>query len=141
MYKANERLDVWDWQEPVCYIFDDSKEYAMQCYSNLWEIKTHHPESKERIAGIAFGNDEYFAPLQAADFIAYATVLSHKQGAAVWEEGSIFRDLLLDIDPAWGKLYDGEHWSRDALEGQKEKIVEICNRQPIQTAHKKRPKN
>ena len=112
----------------------------MQCYSNLWEIKTRHPETKKQIAGIAFGSDEHFAPLQAADLIAYATVLSHRYGQSVWGEGSVFRNLLLDIDPAFGKLYDGEHWTREALEEQKDMVVAICDRPPITTSDKKRPK-
>ena len=46
------RLNKWGFhEEPLCMIFDDNKDYAMKCYSNLWEIKTRTPELRNRIAG------------------------------------------------------------------------------------------
>jgi|ERR1017187_596881 hypothetical protein len=138
LWQVTKRLDMWKWSEPVCLIFDDSRDYAMQCYSNMWEIRTRHPELRKRIAGIAFGNDEYFAPLQAADLLSYATALQHRYGNGIWSEGSLFRNLLLDENPAYGKLYDGEHWDKESLDGQKARIIEVGNRQDIPISGRKR---
>ena len=133
-----KRLDAWNWADPVCLIFDDSKDYAMQCYSNMWEVKDRHPELKNRIAGIAFGNDEYFAPLQAADLLSYATTLYQRYGDGVWSEGSVFRNLLLDENPAYGKLYDGENWDQERLEKQKDSIVSVGDRPDMPSSGRKR---
>jgi hypothetical protein len=136
---AATRLDGWYGEEPVCLIFDDSKDYGMKCYSSLWEIKTRYPELKKSIAGIAFGSDECFAPLQAADLLSYATVLAHRVGDGVWsDESSDFRGLLMTSDPAIGKLYDGERWNKLALEHEKDLITAIGNRPHLSIGTRKR---
>jgi hypothetical protein len=124
-----KRLDAWGWtHEPICMIFDDAKDYAMRCYSNFWEVKTRNPELGQRIAGIAFGDDKHFAPLQAADFLSYATTLEQRYGSHAWSEHSQFHSLLLDENPAYGKLYDSEQWDKVELENQREQILAVCNR-------------
>lgn len=136
---AIERLNKWGFSDqPICMIFDDNKDYAMKCYSNMWEIKTRHPELRDRIAGIAFANDEFFAPLQAVDLLAYATGTEYMLGADGWSEHSEFRPLLLDENPAYGKLYDGEFWNEKALKDRADMIRLIGDRPDLRAKGERR---
>jgi hypothetical protein len=136
---AVERKKQWGLEsEPICMIFDDNKDYAMKLYASLWELRTRHPELRRHIAGIAFGNDEHFAPLQAVDLLAYATATEYRLGPDAWGENSDFRALLQSEDPAFGKLYDGEFWNREELEKQKDIIVQIGNRSDVEMPNEKR---
>jgi hypothetical protein len=132
LHLTMKRLEVWRWDQPVCMIFDDSEAYSMACYHSYCEVRRLHPEAKNRLAGIAFGNDEAFAPLQAADLLAYAVTVEQRRGEAAWSgPDRIFRDLLLDIDPAFGKMYDSERWTKEALEEQGPDISRVVNRERL----------
>ncbi len=128
---AIERLKKWNWDEPICLIFDDSRDYSMKAYSNLWEVRDRNPDIKRWIAGIAFGNDEKFAPLQAADFLAYATAKMSILGDDGWLEHPQFKNLLLDQNPAYGKLYDSENWTSEELERRRDEILAVVNREDL----------
>lgn len=123
-----ERLDKWGWHEPVCMIFDDSEAYSMKAYANLCEIKDRNPDLRKRVAGIAFGDDEFFAPLQAADLLAYATTRMNSSGDGAWLYHPQFKNLLKDENPAYGKLYDSENWDVAELDRRKEELLQVGNR-------------
>jgi hypothetical protein len=124
-----DRMKKWNWEESICLIFDDSRDYSMKAYANLWEVKDRNPEVKQRVAGIAFGNDEKFAPLQAADFLAYATARANRLGDSAWFEHPQFKNLMLDENPAYGKLHDSEYWDDEVIERNKDNLIAIGNRQ------------
>jgi hypothetical protein len=126
------RLAKWNWVQPVCMIFDDSESYSMACYHSYCDVRRIHPEAKDLFAGIAFGNDDTFAPLQAADLLAYATTIEQRRGKAAWTgKNRIFHGLLLDDNPAFGKLYDSEHWDKEKLEEQELHISRVANRDSL----------
>jgi hypothetical protein len=107
-------------------IFDDSEQYSMKCYHSFCEVRRFHPELKSLMAGIAFGNDEAFAPLQAADFLACATLQEMRRGKRAWSKKySQFRNLLLSESPAYGKLYESENWNAKVIRERKADMLTI----------------
>jgi len=115
----------------------DQDAHSRVTESDCWVVDQFEQTGPLPIAGIAFGNDEYFAPLQAVDLLAYATATEYMLGADAWSEHSEFRPLLLDENPAYGKLYDGEFWDEAALKAQEEMIRLIGNRPDLKTGTKK----
>ena len=95
--------------EPV----DDDERYSKTCYALLCDLKKRMPAIKKSIVNISFADDEWYYPLQAADLLAYASRNELKKGEKGWSETNIYRDLLKDADPAYGKRYLGEFWSDD----------------------------
>jgi hypothetical protein len=67
---------------PMGLLFDDSEEYAMQCYKLLNKVKVRNPEWRDRIGSICFVKDEVYVPLQAADVLAWLTHQKLKSGYA-----------------------------------------------------------
>jgi hypothetical protein len=64
-------------------IVDDDEEKAIPCYYLLKRLKEVHPQAKQRISGICFGDDSLYPGIQAADFIAHEArrLLINKQAA------------------------------------------------------------
>jgi hypothetical protein len=117
---------------PLCLLFDDSRDYSMKAYANFCEVQQRHPEIKERIGLIGFGNDEVIPALQAADVFAYATQrLQDAGGQNAWLEHPIFSRLILPARPAYGTMYFSERWDAEYLESQRNNIVAICNGKPF----------
>lgn len=57
----------------ISLIFDQNEDQAEQCLKILNKLKKIHADIRERITGICFCDRRSYAPLQAADFIAYVT--------------------------------------------------------------------
>jgi hypothetical protein len=124
---AIDWLDSIDMRDPIVMVFDDPRDYAMKAYANLWEIKDRNPEVKRRIAGIMFGNDKYFPPLQAADMLAYASTRLIHLGENAWNEHPQFKNLLIDENPAYGKVYMSEKWTAQEIEQRAAEFRQIGN--------------
>ena len=117
---------------PLCLLFDDSKDYSMKAYANFCEVQQRHPEIKDRIGLIGFGNDKIIPALQAADVFAYATQrLQDSGGQDAWLEHPVFSKLILPTRPGYGTVYLSERWDAELLESQRENIVSICNGKPF----------
>jgi hypothetical protein len=113
------RLREWKIDEPYHLFFDDVEHYAMKLYSFLCDLKRIDPEARKQISVIAFGRDEIWPPLQAADLLCCATAREQRfgLGKGAWEAGrSLFHGLLLDADPAYGKPYFNEYWDAAELD-------------------------
>jgi hypothetical protein len=52
-------------------------------------------------------------------------------GNEAWLKHPQFKNLLLDENPAYGKVYDSEYWDEEVIERNKEKLISIGNRQPF----------
>jgi hypothetical protein len=55
---------------PIQLTFDDSST-SLKFYSALHSLKQNHSETRKSVAAIAFGKDEFYPPLQAADMLAF----------------------------------------------------------------------
>jgi len=131
---VRDRLEKWEWKEPVVMVFDDNEQYAMRCYSAFCDVRRFNPNLKKIMAAIGFGNDEVFAPLQAADFLACATSREMRYGRRAWSKKySRFRPLLLSEDPAFGKLYDSEDWKAKVIRERKDEILSLWRRKISRT--------
>lgn len=119
-------------ESPLCLLFDDSKDYSMKAYANFTEVQQRHPEVKEKIGLIGFGNDKVIPALQAADVFAYATQrLQDAGGDEAWLKHPTFSRLILPDRPDYGTMYFSERWDAAYLESQRENIVAICNGKPF----------
>lgn len=98
-------------QRQTSLVFDDDERYSKTCYALLCNLKKRVPAIKKSIVSIGFANDEWYSPLQAADLLSYATCNELKKGEKGWKETNVFKDLLKDEDPAYGKRYLSEFWS------------------------------
>jgi len=110
-----EKLREWSISDEYDLFFDDVEHYAMRLYSFLCDLKRIDPDARNRIRAIAFGRDEKILPLQAADVLCYATAKVQRTGGSWDVDNGIFRALLLDADPAYGKPYYSEHWDQETL--------------------------
>jgi hypothetical protein len=112
---VTEKLREWNFNDDYQLFFDDVEHYAMKLYSFLCDLKRIDPDARSRISVIAFGKDEKWPPLQAADLLCCATAKVQRSGFSWDIDGGLFRPLLLDADPAYGKPYYSEYWGRDEL--------------------------
>jgi hypothetical protein len=121
-----------DEKSPLCLLFDDCRDYSMKAYANFCEVQQRHPEIKDRIGLIGFGNDEVIPALQAADVLAYATQrLQDSGGDDAWLQHPIFSRLILPTRPDYGTMYFSERWDSEYLESQRDNIIAICEGKPF----------
>jgi hypothetical protein len=116
---VTERLREWQVTDDYDLFFDDAPHYAMKLYSFLCDLKRIDSEARNRIRAIAFGKDEKWPPLQAADLLCCATAREQRLGFGqkAWDtERSLFRPILFDADPAYGKPYYNEYWDKERLD-------------------------
>jgi hypothetical protein len=116
---VTEKLREWQIADDYDLFFDDVPHYAMKLYSFLCDLKHIDSEARDRIRTIAFGKDEKWPPLQAADLLCCATAREQRFGFGqkAWDEQrSLFRPILLDEDPAYGKPYFNEYWDQERLD-------------------------
>ncbi|WP_256750314.1 DUF3800 domain-containing protein [Mesorhizobium sp. Mes31] len=98
----------------VSFLCDDDQNGAQALYRVWSDIRKKHPGIRERAVSIAFADDKFAIPLQAADLIAW--LFNYEmQREKPWTEGSPIRH-------AWPKGADGqpnfnsEHWDRTSIE-------------------------
>jgi hypothetical protein len=105
--------------------FDDNKDYSMKVYKFICMLEEIDPIARNRISSIAFGKDEKWPPLQAADILSCATAREHRFGfgSNAWSvDHSIFHPILYEDGPAYGKPYFSEYWDKEELDKQADKI-------------------
>lgn len=66
-----DALEQLKWPWPTALIFDDNREYGMECYSHYSYAREVNPAWKKSFGSISFADDELYAPLQAADVLAW----------------------------------------------------------------------
>lgn len=72
-----DRTEAIDTRSTIGFVVDNDKEFAMQCYEqleNMKELAVHDPNFariKERVHAISFVDDSSYPGVQAADMIAY----------------------------------------------------------------------
>jgi hypothetical protein len=96
----------------------------MRFYSAYRKLKRLHLEIREGLSGIAFADDRFAVPLQAADLLACATVREVRKGEDAWGADSPFVNLLLARDSNYGLLYEQELWDRASVEKQRDGILQ-----------------
>lgn len=125
---VKDRLTAWGYPGNVAMVFDDIEAYAMQCYHAYCVIKQAYPDLKRLFTGIAFADDVYTLPLQAADLLACASNKEKTFGDMAWADGhSRFRELLFDANPSYGKRYDTEDWRREELIKRRDEIIQVAS--------------
>jgi hypothetical protein len=72
-------------------------------------------EIREGLSWIAFADDRFAVPLQAADL---------RKGEDAWGADSPFFNLLLARDSNYGLLYEQEFWDRASVEKQRDGILQ-----------------
>jgi hypothetical protein len=73
--------------DEIALICDDSDE-ARKCLESFRKLKNREPSVKNKIPVVAFGDDEVYPPLQAADMFAYCARAagSSASGSGLWNE-------------------------------------------------------
>jgi hypothetical protein len=132
MKLVSTRLAEWD-TESYELFFDDVESYAMKVYKFICMLRRIDPTAHARISCIAFGRDEKWPPLQAADLLCCATSREHRfgVGAKAWSvDHSEFRGLLEGEDPAYGKPYFSEYWDKKMLDQHASSIRDMAVNSP-----------
>jgi hypothetical protein len=71
---------------PVSLVFDESQT-SLKFHAAMIDVKRNRPEVREIIATLAFGDDRFVQPLQAADLLACFTVRElRKDEGRAWTE-------------------------------------------------------
>jgi hypothetical protein len=80
------QMDTLRPRDNVMLICDDSEEYSSECLRAYRRLKQLEPLISKRVPCITFADDQYYAPLQAADMYAYCVRAQHVGSApGLWK--------------------------------------------------------
>src|SRR5271157_1125684 len=97
-------------------IFDDCEQYSTRCYRmwSRWRVK--EPDFGRLVPSITFADDKVYAPLQAADILAWESHKQLKQEAANYKPRKQFERLMQSTTPGYGLDYGSEVWEKSGLD-------------------------
>lgn len=109
-------LTEWGYTHPVSVVLDDDEKYSIDFYK-LW--RTERRSKKEmgtRIVSITSADDRFFAPLQAADMLAWLTNRYLCDRAAGKEPSDHFFEILESPEPGFSFHYKHQLFDRETLD-------------------------
>jgi hypothetical protein len=92
------------WPYATALIFDDNRDYAVECYGHYNKARESLQQWKKTFGSITFADDELYPPLQAADILAWFLRKRHGSTYDGRHDRTIKR--LLHNKPAETNYYD-----------------------------------
>jgi len=87
----------------------------MRFHSAHKNLRRRNKTVRDNVSSIAFADDRFVTPLQAADLLACATVKQMRKADNAWSNESPFYGLLLTDDPVYGLRYEQEYWDGETI--------------------------
>ncbi len=108
-------------------MFDEDEEYSIQCYRKISRLRKIRPDVKKLIGAIAFGDDEYLSPLQAADILANLTTryMREKIKTGKDEMGALLTRLLSAPEPGYGIMWKPELWDAAGIDANWDQLKRV----------------
>lgn len=96
---AIEKTEKIGFTESISIVLDDDQEYSVECYKILESLKATFATIRERIVGICFVNDVAYAPIQAADMVAFESrrLMVERKSAPDTPPSDILRALTMGL--------------------------------------------
>lgn len=99
--------------------FDEDETYSVQCYRRISRLRKIRPEVKRLVGSITFADDEWFAPLQAADILANLTNRYWRDQLTKGKDAPpspLLERLLTAPEPNVRIMWPTEYWNAEEID-------------------------
>lgn len=112
--------------------FDDHYDSAPKFYSSWKTVKQRRKIDPMMMTSIAFCDDRFVMPIQAADMLSCGVIREMRLGEDAWGIDSPFRQIIdAPEDPANGPIFVQENWTAEVIERRKDELIKLIqNGQP-----------
>jgi hypothetical protein len=115
-----DRLTREGYHGRISVALDEEEGEVVRVYQEILRLRRANPDLGRFVGSVAFADDEFILPLQAADMLANLTFRWFKDrlrgNANPQEMPEPLKSLILDPRTGYGMDYEQEFWDAEALD-------------------------